>query len=174
MWFKLDLDGIDMILRIKGYERYSKEPYQWCDTDFSFVNDSWLNYYADNAEVLLPSEIDWLANSLDDLLAGKLKKVNFLDCLEPNYRFILYPKKEFRDNHEPEYLKSIREIEDVYMNLKIYFWNGYLSENNLSLVFYRKNIEYLRNYLFLITGKYKSDDQCILEMIEKGIIINYI
>lgn len=175
MWFKLDLCGIDMILRIKGYEPSTKEKwdYQWCDVDFSFVGDSWLNYQRDNDEVLLSCEVEELAQSLDDLLSDKLSEVKTIECIEPDFNFILHPKRDLRDDPKYTYVQKGYEIADIYMEMKIFFWHEGLTDNHLSVTFDRTDIQYLRNYLFLIIGKLKKDDKCIVEMIEKEVILKY-
>ena len=176
MWFRLDLNGIEMNLRIKGYTPPSRDDWddQWCDVDFSFIGDSWLNYQRDSDEVLLSCEVEDLANSLDELLDDKMNKIETIECIEPDFKFVLHPKRDLRDDPKYTYIQEGYEIADIYLDMQIYFWNGGLTDNFLSLTFDREDIQYLRNYLYLITKKIDKEDCRIIEMEEKGILIkNY-
>jgi len=46
-----------------------------------------------------------------------------------------------------------------------------LTDNFLSVTFGREDIQYLRNYLFLIIGQVDKDNSSIVEMLEKGILV---
>ena len=161
MWFKLDLNGIVMNMRIKGYEPSQKDNWdnQWCDTDFSFVSDPWLNYRRDNACVMLSCEVESLANALDDLLSGNLSEVKTIECLEPDFKFTLHPKIDLRNSPQYTYVKEGYEFQDVYMDMKISFWNEGLTDNFLSLTFGRNDIEHFKNYLFTIIGNSNEPTQ---------------
>lgn len=69
--------------------------------DFSFIGNSWLNYQRDNDEVLLSCEIEDLAHSLDDLLEDELSEIKTIECIEPDFKFVLHPKSHLRD--DPKY-----------------------------------------------------------------------
>ena len=116
MWFKLNLNGIVMNMRIKGYEPSEKDKwdYQWCDVDFSFIGESWLNYQRDNDEVLLSCEVEELAQALDDLLADRLLEVKTIECIEPDFNFILHPKRDLRNDPKYLYPKGIRDCRYLY------------------------------------------------------------
>lgn len=173
MWFKLNLNGIVMNLRIKGYEPSEKEKwdYQWCDVDFSFVGESWLNYQRDNDEVLLSCEVEELAQALDDLLADRLLEVKTIECIEPDFNFILHPKRDLRNDPKYTYIQKGYEIADIYMDMKIFFWNEGLTDNFLSITFDRTDLQYLRDYLLLIIGKMDKENSAIKEMVSKGILL---
>lgn len=173
MWFKLNLNGIVMNMRIKGYEPSEKDKwdYQWCDVDFSFVSESWLNYQRDNDEVLLSCEVEELAQALDDLLTDRLSEVKTIECIEPDFNFILHPKRDLRNDPKYTYVQKGYEIADIYMDMKIFFWYEGLTDNFLSVTFDRTDLQYLRDYLFLIIGKIDKDNSVINEMVSKGILL---
>ncbi len=174
MWFKLNLCGIEMNIRIKGYEPSNKDEWdgQWCDVDFSFIGESWLKYQRDDDEVLLSCEVEELAEALDDLLTDKLAEVKTIECIEPDFNFILHPKRDLRNDPKYTYIQKGYEIADIYMEMKIFFWYDGLTDNHLCIAFDRTDIQYLRNYLFLIVGKIGKDDKDIKDMFEKGILVN--
>ena len=96
MWLKLDLSGIKLSMQIRNYRKVSDDDWDsvWCKTDFAFVSDEWLNYRKDNDEVFLAREIEDLAKSLDDLLNDRLNAPTEFNCIEPDFNFILNPKKD--------------------------------------------------------------------------------
>lgn len=122
--------------------------------------------------MLLACEVEELAEALDDLLTDKLAEVKTIECIEPDFNFILYPKRDLRNDPKYTYIQKGYEIADIYMEMKIFFWYGGLTDNHLSITFDRTDIQYLRNYLFLIVGKSGKDDKDIKGMFEKGILVN--
>ena len=60
MWFELSASGIDIKLRIQGYEFSDKydDCYGWCKCDFAYSSGDWLNYHKENKQILLACEID--------------------------------------------------------------------------------------------------------------------
>ena len=57
------------------------------------------------------------------------------------------------------------------MDMKIFFWYEGLTDNFLSVTFDRTDLQYLRDYLFLIIGKIDKDNSVINEMVSKGILL---
>lgn len=173
MWFKLDLSGIEMKMRIKGYEpsERGKWDYQWCNVDFSFIGGYWLNYHKDNDQILLSCEVEELAQALDDLLLDKLSEVGTIEYIEPYFNFILHPKRDLRKDSKYIYIQKGCEIVDIYMSMKVFFWHEGITDNFISLTFDRSDIQYFRNYLLLVMGKLGNDDKEILDMIDKGILV---
>ena len=173
MWFKLNLSGIELNLRINEYDPSEKDKwdYQWCNVDYSFISEPWLNYHRENDEVLLSCEVEGLAHSLDDLLNDKLSEVKTIECMEPDFNFILCPKRDIRNDPDVAYVKEGYEIADIFMEMKTFFWNGGLTDNYLSVTFGRDEIGYLRNYLFLVIGEIDKKDPHIVSMIEEGVLL---
>ena len=114
-----------------------------------------INYICDGDDILLVCEIEEIVSYLDDLLHDKIKEVYTIECIEPDFKFMLIPKTV---------------MSDIRMELKSYFWNGYLTNNYLSLSFDRQNILYFRYYLLYVMKKLKEDDLIIQDMLKEGVL----
>ena len=77
MRLKIDLNGIVLRLKIKGYIPSTHEDWdsQWCNVDFSFFSGNWLDYHCENDEVLLSCEVEILADSISKLLNDELSEI---------------------------------------------------------------------------------------------------
>ncbi|MBQ8504197.1 MAG: hypothetical protein IJ491_07960 [Clostridia bacterium] len=149
MFFRIDIDGIDIQLRVKGYSASEKEIWdsQWCDCDFVFRSGDWLNYHKEDTEILLSSEVEELEAELTKLLNGDLNEIKEICCTEPDFVFTLHPQRDLRKDPEYVYIRPGSEIADIYMEWKIYFWHDGLTENFLTITFGRNDIICLRDYL---------------------------
>ena len=149
MCLNIDVCGIVVQLRIKGYEASRKEDWdsQWCKCDFSFRSGDWLNYHKENEEILLSCEIEELEMSLSKLLNDELEEIKEIHCIEPDYFFTLYPKEDLRKNPHYLYVQKGYEITDIYMEWKVYFWDDGLTDNYLTITLGRDEIIMLRDYL---------------------------
>ena len=172
MWLKLDLDGIIFQLQIRGYCPSTSEDWdsQWCSTSLSLASRNWLNYMLENNEVILASEVKSLAVSLEKLLNDGINEISEIECIEPDFKFILYPKKDLRNDPRYVYVREGHEIEDVSMEWIVSFWNGGLTNNYLSMEFDRDDIEYLVQYLNMIIGNIDKQSEAITDMINKGLL----
>ena len=174
MWLKMDLDGIILSLQIRDYVKTSHDDWdsRWCKVDFSLVSkpETWLNYRITNDETLLASEIDDLSRALERLLKDRLTSPIEFNCIEPDFHFMLNPKKDLRDDPKYTYVRPGYEIVDIDMEWKTSFWDGGLTENYLSVRLYREEIEQLLLYLQLISGTRSVGDPAIGQLIQKKII----
>lgn len=172
MWLKLNLSGIRLSMQIRNYRRTSEEDWLsvWCKTDFSFVADKWLNYCEDDSEVFLAREIEDLAKSLVDLLNDRLTAPTEFNCIEPDFNFILNPKKDLRLDPKVLYVRPGCEIVDIDMEWKISFWHDGLTANYLSVTLNRTDIESLLLYLRLVMGEVRESSPEIKALISKGVI----
>ena len=172
MWLKLNLSGIRLSMQIRNYRRTSEEDWLsvWCKTDFSFVADKWLNYCEDDSEVFLAREIEDLAKSLDDLLNDRLTAPTEFNCIEPDFNFILNPKKDLQLDPKVLYVRPGCEIVDIDMEWKISFWHDGLTANYLSVTLNRTDIESLLLYLRLVMGEVRESSPEIKALISKGVI----
>lgn len=172
MWLKLDIDGIIARLQIRNYVRVPDDDWDstWCKTDFSFISEPWLNYCKENDEVFLASEIDSFKNTLESFLNDQLTEQTEYECIEPDFCFVLNPKKDLRLDPRCTYVPQGYEIVDIDMEWRISFWHDGLTANYLSVTLNRESIEYLLIYLKLITGELASEDRVIHRMIQAGVL----
>ena len=152
MWFQIDADGIKIKLQINGYKPTSKENWdsEWCRCDVLLSSGDWLNYNKEDDEVLLCSEIDWLVEDLTELLNNEISEEKELACIEPDFVFELYPQTDLRKDSKCIYVAPGHEILDIYLEWRIFFWNGGLTGNYLTITLCRDEIELLRDYLVLV------------------------
>ena len=150
MGLEIDVCGIVIKLQIKGYEPSCKEKWdsQWCDCDFSFKFDECIDYHRENDEVLLSCEVEEIEAALTKLLNDELEAVEEISCIEPDFIFRLYPKRNLREDSKYTYIRPGFEIADIYMEWEIYFWNKGLTDNFLTVTLGREEIISLRDYLF--------------------------
>ncbi len=155
MWFEIDASGIKIKLQINGYKPTNKENWdsEWCRCDFLFTSGDWLNYHKENDEVLLCSEIDELAETLTELLDNKILEEREILCIEPDFIFKLYPETDLRDNPQYTYIQPGYEIQDIYLEWRIYFWYEGHTDNYLTITFDRDKIESFRDYLVLVRSR---------------------
>lgn len=155
MWLEMDVSGIKIKLQINSYKPTNKETEDdtWCKCDYQFFSGDWLNYHKENDEVLLSGEVEALADGLTELLDNKISEAKEIVCIEPDFIFKLYPKTDLRDDPNYIYIRSGYEIQDIYCEWKLYFWNGGRTENCLTITLYRKEIVSLRDYLLLVTNR---------------------
>lgn len=149
MVFERDIHGIEVKLRIDDYEDPSKHDFGdvWCDCGYSFRFGNAINYYEDHDEILTPEEVDELVIVLSDLLDGKVSEPREIPMTEPDFVFMLYPQKDLRTDPKYTYVAPGYEIQDIYVEWRIYFWNGGLTDNFLTITLFRKDIEAFRDFL---------------------------
>ena len=155
MWFEIDASGIKIKLQINGYKPSSKDSWdsEWCRCDYLFSSKDWLNYHKEDDEVLLSSEVEMLAKAFTALLDNKLSEVTEIGCIEPDFVFTLYPQKDLRNDPKYTYIRPGCEIQDIYLEWKIYFWNEGLTDNFLTVTLYGDEIMRLRDYLSLVINQ---------------------
>lgn len=155
MWLELDVCGIKVKLRINGYKPTNKDNWdsEWCKCDFLFASGDWLNYHREDDEVFLASEIEELEEYLTKLLNNELTEVKEFPCMEPDFIFKLYPQTDRRNDPKYTYVQSGYEIQDIYLEWEIYFWNEGLTDNHLIVVLGREEIVRLRDYLASVIRK---------------------
>lgn len=172
MWLKLDLDGILLTLRIRGYRRVPDNDWDstWCRVDFSFVSEPWLDYRQTDSEVFLAREIDDLREALESLLADRLASPTEFICMEPDFRFLLQPKEDLRDDPKVLYISPGHETVDIGMEWQVFFWHEGLTANHLTVTLGREEIEALLIYLQLISGVLSPDHPAVRALLQRSII----
>ena len=86
-----------------------------------------------------------LEKSLTELLRDQLTAVRVFSCIEPDFKFVLHPKRDL--TKEGVICAPGLEIADIYLEWKIYFWDDGLTDNHLTLVMDRDEIRAFRDYL---------------------------
>ena len=110
-------------------------------------------YHKEDDTVLLSCEVESLEEALTKLLNNEMLEVEEIVCIEPDFNFILYPQKDRRKDPKYTYIQPGYEIQDIYFEWKIYFWNQGLTDNYLSITLDREEIKSLRDYLTSIIKK---------------------
>ncbi len=173
MWLKLDLDGIIVSLRIRQYVKTNKNnwDFAWCNVDFAFISEPWLNYVKEDDELLLSHEVDNLSIMLEKLLNNKLFAPAEFDCVEPDFCFKFNPKENMKINSDYECGGQDYKIEDVSLEWRIFFWlSGIITDSYLSVSLGRFDIECFLTYLKLVTGQLFESDAQVQKLIAQGII----
>lgn len=155
MSIQIDAAGIIIDLLVKGYRKSNKDNWdeQWCKCDFAFKSDSWLNYQSVDNEVLLSCEIEELEQSLTQLINGEITEKKMIEPIELDFKFILYPEEDLRNNPNYTYVQPGYEIVDIYLEWRVYFWNEGLTDNYLTVTLGREEITMLRDYLRTVIKK---------------------
>ena len=91
-----------------------------------------------------------LADAFTELLDNKLSEVKEIICIEPDFVFELYPQTDLREDPKYTYVQPGYEIQDIYVEWKIYFWHGGLTDNYLTITLGRDDVTRLRDYLKLV------------------------
>ena len=152
---RIDVAGIIIDFLVKGYRKSTRENWDdlWCKCDFSFRSNNWLNYQSVDNEVLLSCEVEELENNLTQLLDGKITEKTVIEPIEPDFKFILYPEEDLRNNPNYTYVQPGFEIVDIYLEWKVYFWHEGLTDNHLTVTHDRTEITALRDYLRSVIKK---------------------
>ncbi|MBR5164075.1 MAG: hypothetical protein IKW87_00740 [Ruminococcus sp.] len=174
MQLYLDLDGIEFHFCITEYEKSIPENLyklydQWCIVKLSLHSESWLNYQI-SSEILLSCEVEEIRDKISDLLEDKIQAQEVMEFIEPDFTFVLNPKKNLRNDSKYTYIAHGHEIVDIDADLQIHFWNDGLTANYLSLCFDRKDLECLLIYLRCITNEICQDDESVQKLIEDNVI----
>lgn len=90
--------------------------------------------------------------------------------MEPDFNFVLNPKKDLRLDPKVLYVRPGCEIVDIDMEWKISFWHDGLTANYLSVTLDRTDIESLLLYLRLVMGEVKENAPEIKALMSKGIM----
>ena len=149
MVFEREIDGMEIMLRIDDYQDPSKHDYGdvWCDCGYSFRFGGIISYQKDHDEILMPEEVDDLVIMFTELLDGKIIEPRELPMIEPDFVFILYPIKDLRKDPNCIYIAPGHELQDIHVEWRIYFWNGYLTENYLTITLSREDVVAFRDFL---------------------------
>ena len=159
MWLRLDLDGVEMYLRIQGVrESASPDDDAWCRVSLH-LQSSWLNYDLDE-HILCSEEVKWLSKTIEDAFDKRLPKNEELEFIEPNIRFVFSCLDE-----------RGKPFRWPMADLRVSFWNEGLTNNYLSLRFDVADLDALWQYLRLVTGGADLSDPRVRFWLDKGAIL---
>ena len=100
-----------------------------------------LIFYESSGSLLLSCEIENLESKLTQLLNDELDEAYKLECLEPDFQFILQPKRDLRNDPNIVYVQKGHEIADIAMEWRVFLWiGGFATDNYFALALGRKEI----------------------------------
>lgn len=174
MWLKLNLDGIKLYFNIKGYRQSTDANWtdEWCGVELSVQSENWLNY-SQSGELLLACEVEEILSLLEDLIEDRISEPREIEFIEPDFKFILNPKKDLSQDPRYTYIKPGCEIVDIDAELKVCFWNGGLTANYMSLCMDREDILAFIIYLKIITKQISKANEFVQELLKKGTLLEY-
>lgn len=170
MKLKLDLQGILFSLEISNYHQSTKENWddEWCKVSYYVMNGVSLNYGMNDKECLLCTEIEEIRDTFKKLLLDELTEETELSFVESDFTFHITPKTM---DYQITLLDPYPQVSNAYADLKIHFWDDGLTSNYLNLRLDEEEIEYIKNYLNLITGMVDKTNPVIEDMINREIIL---
>lgn len=160
MWLRLDLDGVEMRLRIRDYVQSTEDGWhrEWCSIDFH-LQSKWINYPRNDAELLLSVEVESLRDDLEAVFDGRIIRNFEVRHVEPDLRFFF-----------TVFDKDGRRVTPM-ADLRVSFWNHGLTNNYLSLRFDVADLDALWQYLRLVTGEADLSDPRVRFWLDKGTIL---
>ena len=174
MWLKLNLDGIKLYLKITGYKESTNSNWtdEWCGVELNVQSGNWLSY-SQSGELLLACEIEEILSLFKDLIEDKITETKEVEFIEPDFKFVLNPKKDLRDDPRYTYVKPGHEIVDIDAEFRVFFWDGGLTANYLSLRMDREDITAFITYLNVITKRINKADDSVQLLLNNGILLEY-
>ncbi len=174
MWLKLNLDGIKLYFKISGYKKTNPEKWddEWCGVELTIQSENWLNY-SQSGGLLLACEVEEILSLLEDLIDDRISEQKEVEFIEPDFKFILNPKKDLRENSRYTYVKPGCEIIDIDVEFRVSFWNGGLTANYLSLCMDRSDILVFITYLKTVTNQISKTDVSVQDMLKNGTLLEY-
>lgn len=171
MWLKLNLNGMEIELQIKGYQPSNCENWdnQWCNVDFSFKFHNSINY-SGTGEIMLSCEVEELERKIDDFINDRIPKREIFELIEPDFVFDFKPSYNLVEFGECLYASPGHEMSVPIMEWKVNLWNGGLTDNYFSTTFDKNDLTILRDYLKLIIGKFDKSDDEITAYFSAGVI----
>ena len=171
---KLNLDGIKLYFKVKGYKKSNDNNWEdeWCTVELNVQSENWLSY-SQSGELLLACEVEEILSWLKDLIEDKITESKEVEFIEPDFKIVLNPKKDLRNDPRYTYVKSGYEIVDVDAEFRVSFWNGGLTANYLSLRMDREDITAFITYLSVITKQINKADDAVQSLLKDGILLEY-
>ena len=174
MWLKLNLDGTILYFNVRGYRKSTDSNWtdEWCSVEINVRSGNWLSY-SQSGELLLACEVEEILSLFKDLIEDKITESKEVEFIEPDFKFILNPKKDLRDDPRYTYVKPGHEIVDIDAEFRVFFWDGGLTANYLSLRMDREDITAFITYLSVITKQINKADDSVQSLIKDGNLLEY-
>ena len=156
MKLKLKLGDVDFQLEIRNWmDPTTSEDGcgNWTSSTFK-LKGRYIDYYTDDHEILLSTEVVYLRDKLGALLNRTLEDDCRLRFAEPDWEFELFTAKRLYDQPgKVAYRDGYKDV-DCSMIMYVHFWcrEGGLSGNTFCMQFGRKEIQSFYTYLRIITG----------------------
>ena len=73
VWLKLNLDGIKLYFKVKGYKKSTDSNWddEWCTVELNVQSENWLNY-SQSGDLLLACEVEEILSLFEDLTEDKI------------------------------------------------------------------------------------------------------
>jgi len=173
MRLRLNLCDVDVQLKINNWRKSeSLEEWDdnWCDVALSLTS-KYLNYDP-SGEILMSGEVVYLESMLERLLNGTLEEDCTVIFAEPDLQFDLRVAKRLYDvPGKIAYRNGYVDV-DIDADLIIHFWcTDGLGANTFRMNMDRSELETLHLYLQIVTGKINANDEKIITMVEKGLML---
>ncbi|MGM9612563.1 MAG: hypothetical protein ACI3XZ_03565 [Butyricicoccus sp.] len=174
MWLKLNLDGIKLYFNIKGYRKSSNSNWddEWCGVELNVLSENWLNY-SQSGELLLACEVEEILLLFEDLVEDRILEPREIEFIEPDFKFALHPQKNLMQDSSYIYVRPGHEIVDIDAEFKVFFWDGCLTANYLSLCMDREDILDFITYLKVITNQISETDEHVQVLLKKETLLKY-
>lgn len=139
----LSTEVLDILLCIKGYQVPSRQGYgkNWCKVDIVISAEGRINICKQDRECLLPSEIDGLLESINRVRTSETDIYLTEAYNEPDMTF------DLTNVGNDKYNREVSGRWDVAID------KYGVSSHYISIKLSHKNIELLRAYLLLVTGR---------------------
>lgn len=170
MKLRMNICDVDVWLEIYNYKKTDAEnaDFDWSRVKFS-VCGKYINYHIDDAEFFLNVEVEYMKHIFGELLKGNIKETTTVEFAEPDFEFVMNPKRTLYDEPGKVIYKNGSVTLDISVDFKIHFWcNDGLGTNVFTMTMDREEIQAFYVYLQAVTGEIDKKGELVGEYIDKG------
>lgn len=144
---RIKADGTYFKFAISNYTNKKNNDENWTNNYIMVYNHYFK--YKKNAELLTSAEVENLLYELQLLIDDKINEIEEVEFLEPDIKFVLYPKINLWDTGKYEYIKEGYEVQDVFIEVNINLTDddGVYTGQKYVIPFSRDGITYFVDYL---------------------------